>query len=451
MARHSLNYEHDILGAIMNNGDQAYDKVCDLVSHTDFFDRRNANLFQILGKMIAKGEPVDPEIIAEKLTKSGEIERVGGESHLAHIVGTSSIGDENVGIKAKWIADLASVRKMAVVAANIIEKTDQFTGDLSEILDYADEHIAEIRNETVKSTFDLRPTNPILKETLANIEDRYNRGSDLVGLDTGYKALNDILLGLIPKDLVILAAVPGAGKTTLAMNFVENALMSSATKGPVLFFSQEMGDAELMERILSSVGRINQSIIRKGALDEYHWESLTRATTIVNDWPLYIDETNGITPSEMRSRCKRLVRQCKTNPAMIVVDYLQLMTVKGMEDNDVARLTVISSSLKSLAKEMKCPVLALSQLSRSIEKRPNKRPLNSDLKGSGSIEADADVILFIYRDEVYNKNTKDAGIAEIIVNKHRKGSTGTTYLGFDGRHSRFVNLSDDFTPAGSDN
>lgn len=443
---HALNYEHDILAAIMFIGDEAYDKVCDVVTHADFYDRRNANLFQMLGKMIAKCEPVAPDILAEKMKKSGEIERIGGEEHLMHIVKSSSISDENLPVKAKWIADLSLLRKLVVVSSNVIEKAGEFTGDLSAILDYADEGIAEIRNSTVNTATDLRHTNPILKETIANIEDRYNRGSDLVGVDTGYKVLNDILLGLIPKDLVILAAVPGMGKTTLAMNIVENALSSPDTKGPVIFFSQEMGDSELMERIISSVGRINQSIIRKGALDEYHWESLIRATTIIKDWPLYIDETNGITPSEMRSRCKRLVRQCKANPALIVVDYLQLMQIKGMEDNEVAKLSIVSSSLKSLAKEMKCPVLALSQLNRSIEKRPNKRPLNSDLKGSGSIEADADVIMFIYRDEVYNKNTKDAGIAEVVINKHRKGSTGTVYLGFDGRHSRFVNLADDYEP-----
>lgn len=444
MTTHALNYEADILGAIMGIGSDAYDKVCDAITKSDFFDKRNANLFEILAKMIANNEPTSADIVFEKLKKLGTIDRVGGEEHLMHIVKTGVHSDMNLEHKAKWIADLASLRKLLTACANVTEKSKEYCGDLSVLMDYADEQLTSIRNESSRTTFDLRHTKPILQETIKNIEDRFHRGSQLVGIDTGFNNINDLLLGLAPKDLIILAAVPGAGKTTLAMNIVENYLQTQGDKGPVLFFSQEMGDAELMERVISSVGNINQNIIRKGALDEYHWNSLTKATTIIKDWPLYIDETNGITPSEMRARCKRIARQCQKTPSLIVVDYLQIMSVKGMEDNEVAKLTVISGALKSLAKEMKCPVVALSQLSREITKRPNKRPMNSDLKGSGSIEADADVIMFVYRDEMFNKKTKDVGIAEIIVNKHRKGATGTLYLGFDGKHSRFTNLDADF-------
>jgi replicative DNA helicase len=440
MKTNALNYEIDVLATMMFMGADAYDKVCDHITADDFFDKRNQKLFAFCAKMIAKSEPIDHEIIIHGLEKSGRLESVGGIEHITHIMSTGVYSESNLTTKAKTIADYTSLRRLIAMCSNVIDGAKEFCGDLSAIMDYADNELSLIRNSSIKTKSELKHAKPLLAETIGNIEDRFNRGSALVGVDTGFPALNDVLLGLAPKDLVIVAAVPGMGKTTLAMNFVENALQSPTPPGAILFFSQEMGDTELMERILSSTGRINQTIIRKGALDEYHWNSLTAATSIIKDWPLYIDETNGLTPAEMRSRCKRMARQCG-KIGMIVVDYLQLMTVKGMEDNEVAKLTIISSALKSLAKEMNCPVVALSQLSRKVMDRPNKRPINSDLRGSGSIEQDADVILFIYRDEVANKESDQKGIAEVIVNKHRKGALGTVLLGFEGQHSKFVNLA----------
>ncbi len=439
MENHAIGYEVDILSAIMFSGADAFDVVCDHVDASDFFDRRNAMIFTTCAGLIAKSEPVSPEIIIERLRSSGSLDRVGGQENIASIVGAGSVSIKNLPSKAQWLAKLSGVRRMVLACSTVIEKASGFDGDLDGLLDYADNEIGSIRSVTSRTSSGLRHGKDVLKETIGNIERRWSNSSDLVGVDTGFHELNKILMGLAPKDLIILAALPGMGKTTLAMNIVENALKAKSPLGPVLFFSQEMGDSELMERIISSVGGIDQGVIRRGKLDDYHWASLTAATTQIKDWPLYIDETPGLTPSEMRSRCKRLRRQCGDQIGMIVVDYLQLMTVKGLEDNEVAKLSVISGSLKALAKEMNCPVLALSQLSRKVADRPNKRPMNSDLKGSGTIESDADVIMFIYRDEVFNPKTEKKGIAEIIINKHRKGATGAVEIGFDGRHSRFVN------------
>ena len=250
MTNQAMNYEVDILASMMYMASEAYDTVCDHVDSKDFYDRRNAALFKFCAATIAKGEPVSHEILIERLSSAGRLDSVGGVEHIQNIVRNGSLSNSNLQTKAQWVAKLSGLRKLVIACSTVIEKSTEFDGDLNALIDYADNEMAEIRNVAIRSFSGLRHAKPVLSETINNIESRFNRGSALVGVDTGFTALNDVLLGLAPKDLIILAAVPGMGKTTLAMNMVENALRSDTLNGPVLFFSQEMGDSELMERIL---------------------------------------------------------------------------------------------------------------------------------------------------------------------------------------------------------
>ena len=283
--------------------------------------------------------------------------------------------------------------------------------------------------------------NTLLKKAVDKIDQLFNSDGDLTGVTTGFDDLDKRTAGLQPSDLIIVAARPSMGKTTFAMNLVENALMASDR--PILVFSLEMPAEQLITRMLSSLGRIDQTRVRTGALEEDDWPRLTTAVNMLRDKPLFIDDQAGISPNEMRARARRIVRE-HGDIAMIMVDYLQLMQLKtGGVESRTAEISEISRSLKALAKEMQCPVVALSQLNRSLEQRPNKRPVNSDLRESGAIEQDADVIMFIYRDEVYNEDSDQKGIAEIIIGKQRNGPIGSSKLAFIGKHTRFENLAPD--------
>ena len=283
-----------------------------------------------------------------------------------------------------------------------------------------------------------RDVNPLLQSALARIEELFHSGGDITGLDTGFIELNRKTSGLQPSDLVIVAGRPSMGKTSFAMNLVENAVLSQAK--PVLVFSMEMPAEQLIIRMLSSIGRIDQTRIRTGKLEQEDWPKLSGAVSKLKDLPLFIDDTPALTPTELRSRARRIARE--HGPiGMIMVDYIQLMQVAGSSEGRTAEISEISRSLKAIAKEFACPMVALSQLNRSLEQRPNKRPVNSDLRESGAIEQDADVIMFIYRDEVYNEDSPDKGTAEIILGKQRNGPIGTCRLAFIGQFTRFENLA----------
>jgi replicative DNA helicase len=281
--------------------------------------------------------------------------------------------------------------------------------------------------------------NPLLANTLGRIEELFENGELTTGLTTGFADLDEWTSGMQPADLLIVAGRPSMGKTTFAMNVVENALLKSGQ--PILVFSMEMPAEALVMRMLSSLGRIDQTRIRSGRLEEDDWPRLTSAVSLLKDKPLYIDDTPALSPTEMRSRARRIARENGGTIGMIMVDYLQLMRVPGNTEGRTAEISEISRSLKGLAKELSCPVMALSQLNRSLEQRPNKRPVNSDLRESGAIEQDADVIMFVYRDEVYNEDTPDKGIAEIIIGKQRNGPIGTIRLAFLGHLTKFEDLA----------
>jgi replicative DNA helicase len=278
----------------------------------------------------------------------------------------------------------------------------------------------------------------LLKGAIDRIEELYNTGGDITGLTTGFIDLDRMTSGLQPSDLVIVAGRPSMGKTSFAMNLVENAALASDR--PLMVFSMEMPAEQLVIRMLSSLGRIDQSRVRTGKLEQDDWPKLASATEKLKGTQVFIDDTPALTPTELRSRVRKLVRE-QGDLGMIMVDYLQLMRVAGSGEGRTAEISEISRSLKAIAKEFKCPVVALSQLNRSLEQRPNKRPVNSDLRESGAIEQDADVIMFIYRDEVYNEDSPDKGVAEIIIGKQRNGPIGSCRLSFQGQFTRFENLA----------
>ncbi|WP_068760745.1 replicative DNA helicase, partial [Oleiphilus sp. HI0128] len=278
-----------------------------------------------------------------------------------------------------------------------------------------------------------------LTKTLERIDELFNASGGITGVTTGFRDLDEMTSGLQPSDLVIVAARPSMGKTAFAMNLVEAALIKA--EKPVLVFSMEMPADSILMRVISSLGQINQTRVRSGKLEEDDWPRLTSAVSMLKDKPLFIDDTAGLSPTEVRSRTRRVAREIKQDIGLIMIDYLQLMQVPGMTEGRTAEISEISRSLKALAKEMNCPVVALSQLNRGLESRPDKRPMNSDLRESGAIEQDADVIMFIYRDDYYNEDSPDKGMAEIIIGKQRNGPIGKCKLSFQGQYTKFNDLS----------
>ena len=277
-----------------------------------------------------------------------------------------------------------------------------------------------------------------MKRAVERIDELFNSDAEITGLSTGFKDLDAMTSGLQRGDMVVVAARPSMGKTTFAMNLVEHAVLSG-TK-PVIVFSMEMPAEQLIMRLLSAIGRIDQTKVRSGRLDDEDWPKLSAAVSKLKDRPLFIDDTPALSPIEIRSRARRIARE-HGDPAMMMIDYLQLMQIAGSTEGRTAEISEISRSMKAMAKEFNCPVVALSQLNRGVEQRPNKRPVNSDLRESGAIEQDADVIMFIYRDEVYNEESPDKGVAEIIIGKQRNGPIGTARLAFIGKYTRFDNLA----------
>ncbi len=376
--------------------------------------------------------------LAGRRAPNGKLEDVGGPAYLADIAGnTPSIA--NIRAYAEVVRERAIFRSLISAANAIADKSFNPEGRSSdEVLDEAERCIMQIAEERPK-TGGLEPVGPLLKEAVNKIDELFNSTEAITGLTTGFKELDEMTSGLQKSDLVIVAARPSMGKTTFAMNLVENALLAKGDL-PMLVFSMEMPASQLMIRMLSSVGKIDQTRMRSGRLENDDWPKLGAAVEKLKEKLLFIDDTAALTPTEVRSRARKVMRE-HGQIGMIMIDYLQLMRVAGSSEGRTAEISEISRSLKGIAKEFDCPVVALSQLNRALEQRPNKRPVNSDLRESGAIEQDADVIMFIYRDEVYNEETEHKGVAEIIIGKQRNGPIGTARLAFIGKHTRFENLA----------
>lgn len=434
---HSIEAEQSVLGGMMLDNN-AWDLVSEVVMESHFYTVSHRMIFRTMQKLIDLGRPIDVVTLSEELDRTGELEKAGGLEYLVDLA-SNTPSTSNIRAYSEIVRDRALLRQMISVANEINDSAFFPQGrGAEEVLNEAEQKIFQIAENRPNQGGPVG-VNPLLKEAVERIDELFGNADALTGITTGFDDLDDRTGGLQKSDLVIVAARPSMGKTTFAMNLVENALMGA--NKPVLVFSLEMPAAQLVTRMLSSLGRINQTKVRNGQLEDDDWPKLTAAVNMLKNKPLYIDDQAGISPNEMRTRARRIVRE-HGELGMIMVDYLQLMQIKtGKVESRTNEISEISRSLKALAKEMECPVVALSQLNRSLEQRPNKRPVNSDLRESGAIEQDADVIMFIYRDEVYNEDSPDKGVAEIIIGKQRNGPIGTCRLAFIGKYTRFENLA----------
>lgn len=436
---HSQEAEQSVLGALMLDT-QSWDNVVELIAQNDFYQRDHRLIFAAIDELVQQQQAVDIVTVKEKLDSKGQLAQVGGEEYLAEL--TELAPDiENSSAYAYIVQQRAQQRRLICAGSEIVQRAFETDGDDSlTLISDAEKLIADI-SDANRSNSGPKELKPLLQETLNHIQDLTLAGDGLTGLDTGFIDINKRTSGLQKADLIIVAGRPSMGKTTYAMNLVENVLANN--KRPCLVFSMEMPSESIVMRMISSAAKINQGHLRNGKLTQEDIDRLPRAFKTLKDMPLFIDDSAALTPQELRSRARKVYRE-QGDLALIMIDYLQLMQVKGNSEGRTQEIATISRSLKALAKEFNCPVIALSQLNRSLEQRPNKRPVMSDLRESGAIEQDADIIQFLYRDEVYNEDSPDKGIAEVITGKHRNGEIGTDRLAFLGQFTRFENLARDY-------
>lgn len=436
---HSLEAEQSVLGALMLE-ETAWDRAAEIVTEADFYRRDHRLIFRALAMLADESKPRDALTVSATLNRLGELEEAGGMAYLGEIV-KNTASASNVAAYAEIVRERSVLRQLIRASYEISDAAYQPQGATSdEILDQAERKIFAIAEQQTKGDGP-QAIRPLLAKAVNRIEQLFSSNEALTGLSTGFADLDERTSGLQKADLVIVAARPSMGKTTFAMNLVENVLLGGA---PVLVFSMEMPADSIVMRMLSSLGRIDQTRVRSGKLEEEDWPRLTSTMAMLNEQKLFVDDTPALSPTEVRARARRVARENGGALGLIMVDYLQLMRVPGLENNRVAEISEISRSLKGLAKELNCPVIALSQLNRSLEQRPNKRPVMSDLRESGAIEQDADIIMFIYRDEVYNPESPDKGTAEIIIGKQRNGPIGMLRLAFLGKYTRFEDLAPEF-------
>lgn len=435
----SIEAEQSVLGGLMLEN-QRWDDVAEIVSEQDFSSRPHRSIFSAMRSLVANQFPIDLITLAEHIENEGEgkLDSLGGFAYLAEL-SKNTPSAANIIAYAQIVRERAVIREMIKVANEITEAGYNPEGRTSdELLDLAESRIFQIAEQRGNKSGGPENISSILDRTVTKIEALFQRPHDgVTGVDTGYVDVNKKTAGLQPSDLIIIAARPSMGKTTFAMNICEN--VSLTNDKPVMIFSLEMPTEQLMMRSLASLSRVNQTSIRTGQLDDEDWARLSGTMGLLLEKKnIYIDDSSGLTPMDVRSRARRLSRE-HGGLSLIMIDYLQLMRVPSLSDNRTLEIAEISRSLKALAKELNVPVIVLSQLNRSLEQRADKRPVNSDLRESGSIEQDADLIMFIYRDEVYHENSDMKGIAEIIIGKQRNGPIGTVRLTFNGQWSRFDN------------
>jgi replicative DNA helicase len=433
---HSVDAEQAVLGGLMLDNTE-WDNIADAILAEDFYRPEHQMIFRVMSQQSEANSPIDVVTLVESLKALNQLESAGGLDYLSELAGNAR-GTANIKAYADIIRERSILRRLISVAHGIADSGYNPAGKkAAEILDEAEQQVFNIADERPQ---DQGPVyiNPLLTKAVDRIDELAGLNGGLTGLSTGYTDLDRMTSGLQKSDLVIVAGRPSMGKTAFAMNLVEHAVLTN--EKPVLVFSLEMPAESLIFRMLSSIGHINQTKLRTGQLSEDDWPGFNRAVARLKDRPLFIDDSAGLSPMEMRARARRIVRE-HGQLGMVVVDYLQLMQVKGTSENRVGEISEISRSLKLLAREFECPVVALSQLNRSLEQRPNKRPVMSDLRESGAIEQDADLIAFIYRDEVYNEDSPEKGIAEVIIGKQRNGPIGTVKLSFIGEFTRFQNFA----------
>lgn len=436
---HSVQGEQSVLGGLMLNS-EAWNEISDKIASEDFYRREHQLIFQAMRALSEADQPLDVVTIAEELERRAELNDVGGMPYLGMLANETPTAS-NVPAYARIVREQSVMRQLIKVGNKIADSGYRPEGrPVDDLLDQAETEVFKIAEQKDKGRQGFQNIQALLTKTVDKIDELFNSDDALTGVSTGFNDFDDRTSGLQKADLVIVAGRPSMGKTTFAMNMCENVAIGAGV--PVAIFSMEMPAEALTMRMISSLGRINQQAVRSGKLEDDDWPRVTSAVNILSQAKIFIDDSAALTPNEIRARCRRLQKE-HGQLGMVMVDYLQLMRAPEAGDNRVNEISAISRGLKALAKELNCPVVALSQLNRSLEQRPNKRPVMSDLRESGAIEQDADLIVFIYRDEVYNEDSPDKGKAEIIIAKQRNGPIGTVNLTFQGQFTRFDNFARD--------
>ena len=438
---HSTEAEQSVLGGLLLDN-LAWDKCSDLLSDSDFYRHEHRHIYAAVGSLIASSKPADVITVFEALQSLGKAEDCGGLAYL-NALAQSVPSASNVRRYAEIVRERSVLRKLISASDEIATTAFNPQGQpVSQILDEAESRIFRIGEEGSRGGAGFQPMDKLVQALIDRVQELEANGSeDVTGIRTGFYDLDRMTAGLQKGDLIVLAARPSMGKTAFALNIAEHVAVQEGL--PVAVFSMEMGASQLALRVVGSLGRIDQQHLRTGRLRDDEWERLPEAASKLSEAPMFIDETPGLNPAELRARARRLARQYGGTLGLIVIDYLQLMSgsSNSNEENRATVLGEISRGMKGLAKELQCPVIALSQLNRSVETRPDKRPMMSDLRESGAIEQDADVIMFIYRDDYYNKDSKEPGVAEIVLAKQRNGPVGTVKLTFLKPLTRFDNLA----------
>ncbi len=434
-----MEAEQSVLGGLLLDNDAA-DRVGDVAAADDFYSDAHRVIYRHVMQLIANGKPADVVTLAESLSSVQKLDYVGGLAYLGALVQNVPTA-ANIRHYAQIVRDRSILRQLAATAGEIADTAYNPLGRSAKmVLDEAEAKVLHIAEQGARGAQNFHEIGKLLASVVDRIETLYNRDnpSDVTGVPTGFVDLDRMTSGFQPGDLIIVAGRPSMGKTSLALNIGENVALDTGM--PVAVFSMEMGAAQLALRMIGSVGRLDQHKLRTGRLVAEDWDKLSAALGRLNEAPILIDETPALNAIEVRSRARRLMRQYG-KLGLVIVDYLQLMQASTQGENRATELSEISRAMKSLAKELQVPVVALSQLNRSLEQRPDKRPVMSDLRESGALEQDADVILFIYRDEVYKPDSPDKGTAEILISKQRNGPTGKVTLTFRGEYTRFENFA----------
>ena len=436
---HSIEAEQSLLGGLMLDN-STWDQVSEIVVEDDFYRNDHRLIFRAIRHLSESSIPFDVVTLSEWLENNNEQENAGGLSYLG-MLANNTPSAANIKAYASIVSERSVLRSLIGIGTKISDSGFNTEGrNSNELLDDAERMVFEIAEKGANQKGGFEAIKDVLVKVVDRIDQLFNQDGSITGLPTGYNDLDEMTSGLQEGDLIIVAGRPSMGKTTFAMNIAEHAAMTCDK--PVAVFSMEMPADSLAMRMISSLGRIDQNKVRSGKLGDDDWPRLTSAIGLLQEKPLFIDDTGGLSPNELRARCRRLTRE-HGQLGLVVIDYLQLMQVPGFKENRTAEISEISRSLKGLAKELNVPVVALSQLNRSLEQRPDKRPVMSDLRESGAIEQDADVIIFIYRDEVYNEESPDKGTAEILIRKQRNGPIGSVRLTFLGKYTRFENFTFD--------
>jgi len=431
---HSVEAEQAVIGGLLLDN-RAWEQIADRISEADFYRNDHRIIFSAIRNLEEKSEPFDAVTLSEWMQAHGQLEDAGGLAYLGRLAKETPTA-ANIVAYSDIVRERSVLRQLIAVGTDIASNGYKTEGRSSrELLEDAEKRVYEIAEQDMRGRGGFQDIKDLLTKTVETIDYLFQSDGNITGVPTGFDKFDEATTGLHAGELIIVAGRPSMGKTTFAMNIAENAAIGS--KVPVAVFSMEMPGEQLAMRMISSLGRIDQHHIRTGQLTDEDWPRITSAVHMLSEASLFIDDTPAMSPNEVRARARRMKR--KHGLGLVVVDYLQLMQVHGGSENRATEISEISRGLKALAKELNVPVIALSQLNRSLEQRPDKRPIMSDLRESGAIEQDADLIVFIYRDEVYNDDSPDKGMAEIIIAKQRNGPIGKSVLTFLGKYTKFEN------------